>query len=133
MSMGKKTIFRGLNVYVRDGRVAAMGFGYGLDLGPLAGAHAEVTMPLLAGDLFGLTSKHRVGTAAWLGVVLLGAGRGFLKNFGLGKSGKAIAVVTFADGTSRRETVRGQYPISRVMGEALRFNDLAAAAERRLR
>jgi hypothetical protein len=133
MSMSKKTIFPELNLLVQDGRVAARRYGPRRDLGPLAGAHAEVTMPLGAEDLFGLTSKHRVGTAAWLGVVLLGAGRGFMKHFGLGKNGKAIAVVTFADGTSRQETVRGREPISRVMGEAVRFNDLAAAAERWLR
>ena len=85
-------------------------------LGPLTGAHAEVT----AG-----TRHHRIGAAAV--AAPLSPGAGLL--LGFTEKSKASAFVVLADGTVHERKLDGASMISSAQRDAVRFNALSAAKD----
>jgi hypothetical protein len=113
-----RTDLRGLGVRIEDGQVSTLpGLMKSRRLGPLKGAHAEVT----AG-----TSRHRIGAGAVAGVALVPVA-GLL--IGLTKKSKATAFVVFADGTVHERKLDGASMISSAQRDVVRFNALAAAKD----
>jgi hypothetical protein len=113
-----RTDLRGLGVRIEDDQVSTLpGLMKSRRLGPLRGAHAEVT----AG-----TRHHRIGAATVAGVALA-PGVGLL--VGLAKKSKATAFVVFADGTLHERKLDGASMISSAQRDAVRFNALAAAKD----
>jgi hypothetical protein len=88
----------------------------GRPLGPLKGAHAEVT----AG-----TRHHRVGAAVVTAPLSLGAGL----LLGFTKKSKATAFVVFPDGTVHERKLDGASAINTAQGDVVKFNAMAAAAD----
>jgi hypothetical protein len=112
-----RTDLRGLGVRIEDGQVSTLpGLMKSRHLGPLKGAHAEVT----AG-----TRHHRIGAAAVAAPLSLGAGL----IIGLTKKSKATAFVVFAEGSVQERKLDGASMISTAQRDAVRFNALAAAKE----
>jgi hypothetical protein len=110
-----RTDLRGLGVRIEDDQVSTLpGLVKSRRLGPLKGAHAEVT----AG-----TRRHRIGAAAVAAPLSLGAGL----LIGLTKKSKATAFVVFADGTVHERKLDGASMISSAQRDVVRFNALAAA------
>lgn len=109
-----RTDLRGLGVRIEDDQVSTLpGLLKSRHLGPLKGAHAEVT----AG-----TRHHRVGAAAVAAPLSLGVGL----LIGLTKKSKAAAFVLFEDGTVHERKLDGASMISRAQREVVKFNALAA-------
>jgi hypothetical protein len=112
--LSARTDLRGLGVRVEDDQVSTLpGLVKSRLLGPLKGAHAEVT----AG-----TRHHRIGAAVVAAPLSLGAGL----LLGLTKKSKANAFVVFADGTVHERKLDGASMISSAQRDAVRFNALAA-------
>jgi hypothetical protein len=110
-----RTDLRGLGVRIEDDHVSTLpGLLKARRLGPLKGAHAEVT----AG-----TRQHRIGAAAVVAPLSLGAGL----LIGLTKKSKAVAFVVFADGTVHERKLDGSSMISNAQRDVVKFNALAAA------
>jgi hypothetical protein len=110
-----RTDLRGLGVRIEGDQVSTLpGLTRSRHLGPLKGAHAEVT----AG-----TRRHRIGAAAVAAPLSLGAGL----LIGLTKKSKATAFVVFADGTVHERKLDGASMISSAQRDVVRFNALAAA------
>lgn len=97
----------GLGVEIRGGQVYRTGLG-SRRLGPLAGAHAEVTDPQ--------RRRHVAAAAVTLMPVIA-----------LAKRDKAVAFVAFADGTVHERKLDGNGPVRRAQRDALTFNALAAS------
>ncbi len=113
-----RTDLRGLGVRIEDGQVSTLpGLMKSRQLGPLKGAHAEVT----AG-----TRRHRIGAGAVAGVALVPVA-GLL--IGLTKKSKATAFVVFTDGTVHERKLDGANMISSAQRDVVRFNALAAARD----
>jgi hypothetical protein len=110
-----RTDLRGLGVRIEDDQVSTLpGLLKPRHLGPLKGAHAEVT----AG-----TRHHRVGAAAVAAPLSLGAGL----LIGLTKKSKAVAFVVFPDGTLHERKLDGRSMISNAQRDVVKFNALAAS------
>ena len=115
--LSARTDLRGLGVRIEDDQVSTLpGLAKSRRLGPLEGAHAEVT----AG-----TRRHRIGAAAVAAPLSLGAGL----LIGLTKKSKATAFVVFADGTVHERKLDGASMISSAQRDAVRFNALAVAKD----
>ena len=100
---------------IEDGYVSTLpGLLKSRRLGPVKGAHAEVT----AG-----TRHHRVGAAIAAAPLSLGAGL----LLGLTKKSKAVAFVVFADGTVHERKLEGANMISIAQRDEVKFNALVAA------
>jgi hypothetical protein len=113
------TRFPTLGVTVDNGQVYKGVFGKGSQLGPLAGAHAELGDP---------TRHRRVGAAVG-GTVALGAVLGPLPLLAaLGKKSKALAFVVLPNGQVHEKKLDGNTQIRNAQSEVVRFNALAAAA-----
>jgi hypothetical protein len=104
----KTARFPYLSVEVRDGQVYRVGVLTKL-LGPLAGAHAEITAP---------SRRRNVGTAAVTLMPLIA----------LSKRDTAAAFVVIADGTVHQQKLDGNGPVRKAQAEVVKFNALAAAA-----
>jgi hypothetical protein len=100
--------FLNLGVEVRDGQVYRVGFTV-KRLGPLVGAHAEITDP---------QRRHRVGAAAVTLMPLVAPS----------KKDKATAFVLLGDGTVAGRKLDGNGPVKRAQSEVVRFNALSTAA-----
>jgi hypothetical protein len=103
----KTARFPGLGVEVRDGQVYRVGFTT-KRLGPLAGAHAEITAP---------GRRRNVGAAA---ITLMPV-------IALSKRDTAVAFVVIADGTVHQRKLDGNGPVRKAQAEVVKFNALAAA------
>ena len=113
--ISSRTDLRGLGVRIEDGYVSTLpGLLKSRRLGPVKGAHAEVT----AG-----TRHHRVGAAIAAAPLSLGAGL----LLGLTKKSKAVAFVVFADGTVHERKLEGANMISIAQRDEVKFNALVAA------
>ncbi len=110
--------FPRLGVVVDDGYVyPARG---SQPLGPLAGAHAEMTAP---------TRHRRAGAAAATTAIGLGAGLGVLGLAPLlSKKSKATAFVSLPSGNVIERSVDGNTAVREAQSEVARFNALASAA-----
>jgi hypothetical protein len=112
-----RTDLRSLGVRIEDDQVSSLpGLAKSRRLGPIKGAHAEVT----AG-----TRHHRIGAAAVAAPLSLGVGL----LVGLTKKSKATAFVVFADGTVHERKLDGASMISSAQRDAVRFNALAVAKD----
>lgn len=112
-----RTDLRGLGVRIEDGQVSTLpGLMKPRRLGPLKGAHAEVT----AG-----TRHHRIGAAVATAPLSLGAGL----VLGLTKKSKATAFVVFPDGTLHERKLDGASAVSSAQRDAVKFNALASAID----
>lgn len=111
--------FPTLGVIVDNGQVYKGVFGKGSNIGPLAGAHAELGDP---------TRHRRVGAAVG-GTVALGAVLGPLPLLAaLGKKSKSIAFVVFPNGHVHEKKLDGNFQIRSAQSEVVRFNALVVAA-----
>jgi hypothetical protein len=112
-----RTNLRGLGICVIDDQVSTLpGMMKSRQLGPLKGAHAEVTTG---------TRHHRIGAAAVAAPVSLGAGL----LIGLTKKSRASAFVVFADGSVHEQKLKGANMINSAQRDVVRFNALAAAMD----
>jgi hypothetical protein len=112
-----RTDLRGLGVRIEDDQVSTLpGLVKSRRLGPLKGAHAELTSG---------TRHHRIGAAAVAAPLSLGAGL----LIGLTKKSKATAFVVFADGTVHERKLEGNSMISSAQRDAVKFNALASAKD----
>jgi hypothetical protein len=103
--------FDSLGVTVRDGQV----YEGRRVAGTLAGAQAELTDTV---------KKHRVGSAAVLGVATLGVGA----VVGLSRRKEAFAYATFADGNYIERKIKGKDDIQKAQRDVVKFNALARGA-----
>jgi hypothetical protein len=110
-AMAPRTVFKQLGVTVREGQV----YEGRKELGPLAGAQAELTDTV---------KKHRVGKAAVVGAMSLGAGA----VIGLSRKKEAFAYVTFADGSFVERKIKGKGDIQDAQREVVRFNAMTRGA-----
>jgi hypothetical protein len=115
----QRSSLQALGVIVKeDGSVCDL--MWGRRLGPLAGAHAEVTNP---------SRHHRAGAAVSASVLTMGTGLGPTGALvGLSKKSIAIAVVVFSDGTLHQHRLDGAWAVQRAEVAAVAFNAMAQAA-----
>lgn len=110
----KQHDFPTLDVRVVGDRVLRFGGFREVRLGPLVGAHAELTDG---------TRPHRMAAGAALATVSLGAGA----LVALTRKHKASAFVVFADGAVHERKLTGKSMIGSAQSEVVRFNALADA------
>jgi Short C-terminal domain len=115
----QRASLRALGIIVKaDGSVCDL--TWGRRLGPLAGAHAEVTNP---------SRHHRAGAAVSASVFTMGTGLGPTGALvGLSKKSIAIAVVVFPDGTLHQHRLDGARAVQQAEVAAISFNAMAQAA-----
>jgi putative oligomerization/nucleic acid binding protein len=115
----QRASLRALGIIVKaDGSVCDL--TWGRRLGPLAGAHAEVTNP---------SRHHRAGAAVSASVFTMGTGLGPTGALvGLSKKSIAIAVVVFPDGTLHQHRLDGARAVQQAEVAAISFNAMAQEA-----
>jgi Short C-terminal domain len=114
----QRSSLQALGVIVKaDGTVCTT---MGRRLGPLAGAHAEVTNP---------SRHHRAGAAVSASVLTMGTGLGPTGALvGLSKKSIAMGVVVFPDGTLHQHRLDGAWAVQRAEVAAVAFNAMAHTA-----
>jgi hypothetical protein len=98
---------------MQDGTVRSLGWP-AVDLGPLAGARAEMTDP---------SSIHRVAAGATAAALTVPAA-GLLA---LTRKQVAVVMVVFPDGTVHQRKLNGGSAVRRAQAEVIQFNALAQA------
>ncbi len=117
---GRRLIFPGLGVAVRDGLVYRWNLIEGHLLGELTGAQAEITDPtkaqmIRAGLASGATLGALIGPVALLPGVL--------------RKSKAVAFVSFVDGIVHERKLDGNMAIRSAQRDAVKFNAMVAASQ----